>query len=160
MESNYWEQLVNGTASSRRRFLARSLGVGSGVAMAAVIGCGGASKSAKNSATPASSATQAGTSGAPATPTVSANQLGYDPLAMMAQADYTPTGVKRGGTFTNVLNVPLNDVKDPHTSVAEATRIQNQLTNRGLYQNIDQKVVPELFASWEQVSDTQLILKT
>ncbi|MDO8794281.1 MAG: ABC transporter substrate-binding protein [Vicinamibacterales bacterium] len=156
MEANYWERLVSDTTSSRRRFLTRSVGVGSGIAMAAVIGCGGSSKTA----TPTSSATQAGTRGATAIPTVTANQLGYDPQALVAQADYTPPGVKRGGTWTMRMNTPLNDVKDPHKSAYEASWIQNQLTNRGLYQDNNMKIVPELFASWEQVSPTQLILKT
>src|SRR3989338_4708099 len=103
----YWGRLA-GSRASRRRFLTQSMGVGSGLAAAALIGCG-SEKSDGAQQTPAAKGTAA-----LATST---------PVAATAQP-------RRGGDF--IMNMPSlqNDIKDPHRSSYEASWMQQQIANR------------------------------
>ena len=144
MTQNYWDRLRG--AQSRRSFLSGSAVTATGIAAAGLIGCSTGSKPA--TATPPSG-----------TATTVVGPQSYDPLAMLGKTDYMPPGVKRGGEFVMHLGSPLTDVLDPGKSQTAASWVYALTSNQGLRMNANQEIIPELFASWEQPSPTEIIMK-
>lgn len=137
----YWTRAMRGH-TSRRRMLQGSALAGLGLAGAALVGCGGEDEPSPAPATGSPAATRAagGTATATAAP---------------------ESAVKRGGKAVQHITTPHNDENDPHKSTSQASFYWQTMGNTGTRLSQDAtEVLGELIESWEQVSDTELVMKT